>query len=536
MVAVFVSVLMTVALLVLLIASLNVANMLLARASAREREVAVRIALGAGRGRLVRQMLAESVVLWLLGGGAGVLLAVGGARLLERFAPVIDGVPVRFAFDVDGGVLVVALLIALVTGAVFGLLPAVHAARRAVAPVLRAGGGAGDTRGRLRNGLVAAQLAFSVLLLVGAGLFLRALERGQGIDPGFRLDGIAVAPIQASRLGYTPEQEWAFYAQIADRLAAQPGVVGVGYTSLLPLGLSDAGIGIQVPGHEPPSGSEFISTSYHEVGGDYFGLMEMPVVRGRAFAASDRPGAPRVAVVNESFARRYWPTSEAVGRTFTVSGEAHTIVGVVRDARMRSLSDPPGPFLFLSAEQRRPAGTTMLVRTDGRTEGTAAIGNTHRHTVRALDPRVPVPAIQSLEAAVSVGLLPQRVAAAVTGVLGTTGLLLAALGLYGVVAYSVSRRTREIGVRMAIGATPGAVVLMVVRQSARLAAVGLVVGVGLALLAGQALAPFLLGVSAMDPVTLGAVPLVLAIVALGASWVPARRAARVGPAVALRSE
>ena len=530
----FMGVLLAVAALVLLIASMNVANMLLARATARGREVAVRVAIGARPGRLVRQLLSESLALWLLGGAAGVLLAVVGTRLLSRFAPTVDGVAVRFAFGVDAPVLAFALLSSLVTGLAFGLAPAMHAARRDLSTVLRSGAGAGDPRRRTRNGFVVAQLAMSVLLLVAAGLFLRALDRGRTMDPGFAVDGLTVAPLELGKLGYDGPRAQALYARLAERLAAVPGVQGVAYTSLVPLGMNDAGTTLQVPGHRPPPGMSFTPISFHDVSRDYFRVMRMPIVRGRGFGAEDGPGAP------QAFARRYWPKGDAaanaIAKTITLDGKEATIVGVARDARMRSLHDAPEPFLFRAAEQHAPTGTNVLVRAEGVAGGAAAVAALVRREARALESRMPVPALQTLEEAISVSLLPQRAAAAVTGVLGATGLLLATLGLYGVVAYSVSRRTREIGVRMAIGASPAAVVRLVVGQGARLAGVGVVVGVGIAALAARAIAPFLFGVSPFDPVTLGLVPLVLGAVAVAASWAPARRATRVGAAVALRSE
>ena len=532
----FMAVLTTVAALVLLIASMNVANMLLARAVARRRDVAVRLAVGASRWRLVRQLLAESLVLWLLGGVAGVVLALWGTGLLERFSPSIDGFHIEMRFGVDGLVLGVALLTSLVSGVVFGLLPALQASRCDLASVLRTVGGAGERRGRMRDVLVVGQLAMSVLLLVAAGLFLRALDRGRRVDPGFQVDGVAVAPLDVGKLGYDGARAWDLYRRLAARMAAMPGVGGVGYTSLVPLALNDAEREIQIPGQTPPPGTEHILVGYHEVAGDYFRTMRMPIERGRAFTGADAPDAPKVAVVNESFARRYWPGGDALGRTIVLDDATYTVVGVARDARMRSLADPPVPFLFVSAEQRLNLAPTLLVRADAYPGGSSALAAAVRREARALEPRIPLPAVQRMKDVVSIGLLPQRAAAAVTGSLGVVGLLLAALGLYGVVAYSVAQRTREIGVRIALGAAPRDVVRMVVGQSARLAGAGVAVGIALAIAASRALVPLLYGVSALDPITLGGVPLVLTAVAVAASWVPARRAAAVEASVTLRAE
>jgi predicted permease len=531
-VALFMAVLMSVATLVLLIAAVNVAGMMLARASARRREIVVRLSLGASRARLVRQLLVESVLLFVGGGAAGVLLTVWCTRLIESIRPIVD-FPLRFHLPIDLRVMAFTLAVSLATGIVFGLVPALKASKRDLATALRADTAGSGQRQRTRSAFVVGQLAMSVLLVVAAGLFLRALQRGRVTDPGYRIDHVLTMSLDLENEGYDSTQVREFRRQLAERVAALPGVEAVSFTSLIPLQGNQMATGITVPGHQAPRGRDFISIAFESVGRDYFRVMRLDLLRGRAFDARDTKDAPRVAVVTEAFARRFWPADDAVGKTFASDGATYTIVGVARDGRFHSIAESPEPMMFLLDEQSLSMRTNLVARTAGDPE---ALGPSVERIVKVLDARMAVPTPQSLERAASIGLFPQRVAAMVTGILGGIGLLLAAVGLYGLVAFTVAQRTREIGVRIALGATPRGVVRLVVGQGVRLAGVGLAIGLALAMVGSRALAPFLFGVSALDPIALLGVPVVLGPVAIAASWVPARRASRVDAAVALRAE
>ena len=532
-VAIFLTVLMVVAGLVLMIASINVASMLLARGVSRRKEFVVRLSIGASRTRLVRQLLTESVVLFVFGGFAGVTLTYWITRLVARVNLNVD-VPITVNLPVDGRVLVFTLAMSLVTGLVFGLVPALNASRRDLAAVLRAdSAGAGVRRERARNVFVVGQLAMSVLLLVCAGLFVRAFQKGRTVNPGFSLDHVAVAPISLANAGYDSVRAPQFYQQLMQRIAMRPEVEAVSLSNMIPLSTSMRYTGIDVTGFEPSPGARHIIMPLETVGPDLFKVLRIPVLRGRSFNASDTRTSTKVAVVTQKFAVRFWPKGDAIGKTFKIEGTPRTIVGVVADGRFVQVTDEPEPFMFLCDAQEDDADRILFVRTHG---DPATIFAAIAQDVKTLDPTVTPPAVQTLTDAASVGLLPQRIAASVTGVLGLVGLVLATLGLYGVIAYAVGQRTREIGIRMALGAAPMQMVKMVVGEGARLVAIGTGVGMVVAIGGSRVLARFLFGVSPMDPLTLVSVPIVLASVALLASWLPARRAAGVELANALRAD
>jgi predicted permease len=532
----FVALLFVVSALVLVIASVNVASMLLARAVTRRREMALRLALGVGRGRLVRQLLTESVVLFLGGAVGGLCITIWGTSL---FAHVQLPTEVPLAVDMTPAyrVLMFSLGTALVTGVVFGLAPALQATRQDHAIAFRSEcAGAGARRSRLRDGLVIGQLALSLLLLMSAGLLLRALARGEQVKPGIDVEHVATAPIDVGSAGYTDDRARVFYDVLADRLRASPGVTAVSYTRWVPLTNSSAGTDIRVDDHAAglaPRDDGSTNVNFAIVAPGYFDVLRLPLVRGRAFTTADNASAPHVAVVNERFAAVVWPGRDPIGRTFHEGSSEVTVVGVARDARYSSLSEELRPFLYLPAAQRWRSGTNLLVRTTG---DAALLTPVIRDAVRAVDPLLPVPDVLPMRAATSVALLPQRVAAAVTGVMGLVGLLLAAVGLYGVVGYSVSQRTHEIGVRMALGANRTSVLRLVIRDGLRLTAIGSVIGVVLALALTGVMTRFLFGVSPVDPVVFAWIPLALGAVALIATYVPARRAASTDPLAALRME
>ena len=531
----FFAALLALAGLVLLIASVNVASMLLARSVVRRREMAVRLALGASRVRLVRQLLTESVMLFGLGGGGGIALAVWGTQLLGRIDLPVD-MPLALDVAPDARVLAFTVIVALVTGIVFGLAPALQSAKLDLNSTLRGDtAGAGRSRSRLRNALVAGQVAMSLLLLSAAGLFVRALDKGHRVDIGFDAENVAVVTLDAGTSGYDEARARALYGELHGRLAALPGVTAVGFTRILPLSMNSTGIDAAVPGYTPPAGREGgeFPLSIDEVDAGYRAVTRIPIVAGRGIAPEDDERAPRVVVVNETFVRELMHGGDAVGRSFTLGGHPVTIVGVARDAKYAKLDERPTPFAYVPLAQRWSSNVNVLVRTTG---AAGALASEIARQLRALDPNLPRPTTTTLKQATSVVLLPQRVAAAVTGVLGLAGLLLAAVGLYGVLSFSAAQRTREIGVRVALGAQRRDVLGLVIGDGMRLVGIGMAVGLVLALLATRALVPFLFGVSPVDPLAFVAMTAILGSTALLASWLPARRAAGLDPVQALRED
>ena len=531
----FMSLLLGAAALVLLIASVNVASMLSARAIARRRELAVRAALGAGRGRLVRQLLTEILVLFLLGAIGGVALTIVATNALEHL-PVPGDVAVALELSPDVRVLAFALVVSLITGLAFGLPPALKASRTDIIARLRDGAaGSGVRRGLMGNALIVGQLSLALVLLVAAGLFLRALNHGARVDPGFDSGNVATASLDTQAWGYDEARARAFFARLRQEIAAQPGVTAASYTMHLPLTMHNNGDEIRIDGVVPPGGdpNAGIPIWLANVDVDYFEVLRVPLVAGRVFTEADNPQAPRVAVVNETFARRFWPDGSALGKSFRMHDRRVTIVGIARDAKYNNLSESTEPFAYFPIVQFWSPKQTLLVRTAG---DPSVLAPAIQRAVRALDPGLPRPALVTLRDANSIVLLPQRVAAIVTGALGAAGLLLASVGLYGIMAYSVSRRTREIGIRLALGARGSGVVGMIVREGMRLASVGVVIGLVLAAAGAQLIAKFLFSVSPLDAITFTGMSLVFIVVAFVASYLPARKAAAADPMVILRAE
>ena len=531
----FFLVLLVVSGLVLLIASVNVASMLLARAVQRRREIALRIALGAGRGRLIRQLLAESVVLFTLGGLGGTVLSLYGTRLLQRIdLPV--AMPMSLDFSPDFRALAFTLITALVTGIGFGLAPALRGSRMEIATTLRNdSAAAGQGRSRLRNTLVIGQVAMSLLLLTVSGLFVRALDKGRRVDIGFDVQHVSAASYDIGTAGYDSTRGRQFYRDLCARLAAIPGVQSVGYARMLPLSMNSSGTDISILGMTIPhsrNGNEFPMLD-NVVDEGYFSATRMPIVAGRTFAPSDDEHAARVVIINEAFAKKYWPNQPAVGHVITLDSAAMTIVGVVHDAKYSRLDEPRGAFMFLPIAQHWRSDVNLLVRSS---MDDAQIASVIRRETRALDANLPVPVVTTLQQATAVVLLPQRVAVLVTGVLGIAGLALAGIGLYGVISFSTAQRTREIGVRVALGAARRDVLRLVVGEGMTLVVIGMSIGLALALGATRALTSFLFGVSPLDGLTFVAVALILGAAAFLASYLPARRAASVDPMLALRHE
>jgi predicted permease len=526
--AAFLGLLLATALFVLLIASTNVAGMLLARAVARRREMAIRLAVGANRRLLVRQLLAESVLLFVLGGAAGVALAVWLTRMLAALQPPL---PVRIVLDLspDVRVLGFALALALLTGVVFGLAPALQASRTDVLSGLKAGGAGQGTRGsRLRSALVVGQLALAMLLLVVAGLFGRTLQRALGADLGFDPAGVAVARVDLGPHGYDAARGAEFQRRLLERVASAPGVQSAALAGFAPMSGNVISTDVRLPG--TAATRRTVDTNVVDPG--YFATLRIPLRAGRVFTAADRAGAAPVVVVNETMAARLWPGGSALGKTVRANGADREVVGVVANGSYERFGEEPTSFMYLPVAQAYSPGVTVLAR--GADAGAALLAI--RRELQAMDANVAPEQAMPLSQIVGVSLLPQQLAGFLIGGFGVLGLALAALGIYGVLAYQVGQRTREIGVRVALGARSGDVVRMVVRRGVGLAALGAVIGLTLAFGATRLLATLLYGVSATDPLTFTAVPALLMAVALTASWLPARRAARVDPMVALRAE
>ena len=518
--------------LVLLIAAANIAGMLLARAVARRREIAIRLAMGAGKGRLVRQLLTETVVVFVIGAIGGIALTLFTTRLIARIPLPVAG-KVVFDFAPDWRVLTFALATALVTGVLFGLAPAIKASRTGLVASLKAGLGATDpqtTRGR--NIFVAAQVAASVVLLVAAGLFVRSLQRGLTVYPGFDPEDVVVAQTNLNPHGYDQERGRAFYRQLIERVRNLPGVEDAGLARIVPLGGSTMGNDVETIEPGKPEGTKS-NAFYNVVDPGYFTTMRVQIVEGRALNQSDVAGTIRSAVINQTLASRLWPNQSALGKRFKQSEYEYQVVGVARDGKYSAYIEPPSGFVFHAFAQSYDGRMTLHVRSRN---GAAETLRQVREQVRALDPNIAIERESPLPAMIGITLLPQRFGATLIGAFGLIGLLLASIGVYGVLAFQVAQRTREIGIRLALGSTGRGILGMVIRQGARLALIGSVIGLGLAALTTRFLEAFLFGVSALDLTTFLAVPLVLIAVALLASYIPGRRATHVTPLEALRSE
>jgi predicted permease len=534
-VALFAALLFALVGLVLGIACLNVASMLLARTEERAREVAVRQALGAPRRRLVRQLLTESVLLFGLAAPPGLLLARAGVGGLAAVRPPTP-FPVFLDFGVDWTAALFALALSLGTGLLFGLAPALHGARRPPGSSLHDGSaGAGTRRLRLRRSLVGAQLAMSLLLLVLAGLLLRAVNASANVDPGFRAAGVTAYELDLERAGLQGESARIALAELLERARRIPGVESVSASRVVPLGGTRVELGpLTIDGQEGPEDGYFRSDA-NIVAPGFFATLGVPL-EGRDFSSADRESSEPVAIVNRTFAERFFPQG-ALDRVFHLGrGEDRTairIVGVARDLKSQSLGEPARTFYWLPVGQAPAERTTLLVR---RAEGLPPLEREIDSLARSIDPDLPAGRALVLTEVAALSTLPQRLAASVAAAAGAVGLFLAAVGLYGVVAFAVAARRREMAVRMALGAQPGDVVRFVLRDSAPPVLVGAAVGLLLAFALSRLLDSLLFGLSPTDLATFVGVPALLGAVALVAVLVPARRAAATAPAAALRAE
>jgi predicted permease len=529
----FIGLLFAIASLVLAVACMNVAGMLLARATVRRREIAVRLAIGATRARLVRHLLTESLLLFAAAGVAGVLLA---RVMVDGALSLLPRLPVQLSFDaeLDWRVLLFALSTALVSGVLAGLVPALQTSRPALVPALKSDTAGGGSRSRLRGGLLVAQIAFSMLLLVTAGLFGRALVHARSMDPGFDPRDVSYATIDLRLANLDSARGNALVSQLLARTRALPGVERAATSAMLPVGGGALGLGgFQVPGRNPPErGRDSWDADWNVVSPGYFDVLRTPLVAGRDFTDADRAGAPDVAIINETLAARVWPEGGAVGRTFRNDGRTVTVIGIARNAKYRSLGEEPRGFVYVPIAQRYFERASIVVRTAPGVRVDAPL----RRVVAELAPALPVLDQRTMQEHTAISLLPQRIAAWVAGSLGGVALLLALIGIYGVTAYSVAQSTREIGVRVALGATRGRVLGLVLRQGVGLATIGVTIGAVAALGVTRLLAGLLYGVHPLDALAFVGAGLLLVGAALAASWVPSRRAAAVEPMTALRME
>ncbi|HEX6631901.1 MAG TPA: ABC transporter permease, partial [Gemmatimonadaceae bacterium] len=523
---------------VLLICCANVANLMLARAAGRQKEIAIRSAIGAGRRHIVRQLLAESVVLAALGGACGLLLSTWGVDLLVALGP--RELPRLDELAVDGRVATFAVVVSMLTGMIFGVAPALHASRADLNETLKdgtKGSSGGPARARARQALLVAEVAISLTLLVGAGLMLKSMSRLRDVDPGFEPAGLLTAALSLPATRYdTPEKRIAFFESVGERLRATPGVEDAAFVANLPLSGSVAMSGYWIEGKTPRGDNSKVPVaSLYAVMGDYFGTMEIPLKRGRVFTERDRAGTPFVAVVNEALARQHFGGEDPIGKRIQFdpdSGDYYEIVGVVGDVRHRGVGEDAPPQLYTAYAQGAFGGLAAVLR--GRDAN--ALTNALRREVRAVDPDQPVARVRTMDDLIAEGIARPRFITLLLGAFAGVALVLAVVGIYGVVAYSVAQRTQEFGIRMALGADARRVLGEVVGHAARVTAVGVAIGVAAALLMSRVLTSLLFQVNATDPLTYGAIVGVLLAATVVASWIPARRATRVSPMAALRPE
>ncbi|HVZ50298.1 MAG TPA: ABC transporter permease [Gemmatimonadaceae bacterium] len=522
---------MAVVAILLLVACLNVANLFLARARDRAREMAVRLSIGATRRSLIRQLLIESLAFAAVSALVGLGIAQWAITVANRITLPID-------FDFSAGltlsptVLAFTVVVSVVAALLFGIAPALQATNPSLVPALKGEAPAGESRSRVRNGLIVAQMALSIVLLVSAGLFLRNLKAASAADKGFNSANLLVADMDPGMQGYTRARAEAFYRDLTARLTSHPGVQAVGYAQWLPLSANESDTAPEIPGYTPGP-NENMGVQYGIVDPGYFPAMGIPVTAGRAFQVSDDSASQRVMVVNQEFVRKYLGGHDALSTTIRVGGKEYAIVGVVPTGKYFRLGEPPTPFMYFAQAQRFDAGLSVVIRT---TVPPETLMPALRQDVAALDPTLPLANVKTMDQFLGFALLPARLSGVVLGVFGMLGLVLAAIGVYGVMAYSVAQRTREIGIRMAIGAAASDVVGLVMKQGLRLVTIGAAIGLVAAFGASRALASVLYGGGQNDVATFVTVPLVLLATAMLATWAPARRAAATDPLAALRQE
>jgi predicted permease len=539
--SVFAGLLIVIVGLVLLIACANVANLLLARAALRQQEVAIRLALGATRWRLIRQLLTESVLLALAGGAAGCLLAVWLMMAVRSYRPPAQ-VPVSIEINpsLDARMLGFTLVVSILAGMLFGLAPAWQASKPALVPLLKEGRGAiggRSSRFSLRNILVVTQVAVSLLLLICAGLFLRSLGQAHRVDPGFETERILTVQLDLEPSGYDEIRGSLFYRQLLDQIEEVPGVQAASFAWTVPLIFNRRSSGVAIEGSDVSSGN-FPVVDSNQVGPRYFETMGIPLLAGREFNRQDVATAPPVVIINETMARRFWPGRNPLGQRLRIPLNNNNftpyfeVIGLVKDSKYGTLGEEPQPFFYEAILQSYSQQTVLHVRTGGEPR---ALRHVVRERISALDKSLLVE-VATMRENLALAVLPARIAASLLGLLGLLGLSLALVGIYGVISYAVSQRTSEIGLRMALGARSWDVFRLVVGQGMKLTFLGIVLGAASALALTRFLTSLLVGVSPADPLTFATLAVLFSLVALLACYLPARRAAKIDPMLALRHE
>ena len=519
---------------VLMIACANVANLLLARGAGRRREIAIRLALGVTRGRLIRQLLVENAML-AAGGLAAALIALPTTMgSLMRFAPASD-LPVALSIHADSRVILYTIAVSVIATLLFGLIPAVRASRPDVAAALKddLGASASPRKAWLRNSLVVAQVALSLVLLVCAGLLLKTLHRAANAQPGFDPHNVLVAGIDLQPNGYDAARGRVAVREMAGKLLGLPGVTAVSNIQNLPLGLAGSrSSSFQAEGYVPVKNEEMVANT-NVIGPDYFHTVKTPVLAGREFTPADTADTQPVIVVNQTLARHYFPSGGAVGKRVKISGEWRVIAGVVGDSKFFTIGEKLDPAIYLPIAQSSADSATFVIRTAG---DPALYARAVEDAIHSIDPMLPVYAVRPMEIAISASYFGQRIGGSFLGFFGGVALLLAAIGLYGVLAYTVTQRSREVGIRMALGANRRDILNLILGQGMRLAGVGLVIGIAMALAVTRLMRALLMDVSPTDVATIAGVCALLAAIAMLASFIPAHRASRIDPILAIRHE
>ena len=525
--------------LVLLIACANVANLLLSRATSRSKEIALRIALGAGKGRIARQLLTECALLGVLGGLIGTLVAYWGVATLVPLLP--SSLPKYHSIRVDGWVLVFALALSLATSLVFGLAPVLFAAGSDPHKELGEGARAGESAGprRARSFLAAGEIALAMVLLTGAGLLMRSFAELTSVNPGFEPNHVVKAMVSLPQFQYSTPKQWgAFSDELVTRLQALPGMQDSAIAGPLPMVDCCVSLSFQIVGNPPPQAGTADTANYVPASPNYFSVMGIPLLRGRLFNESDSSSSVPVALISEALAKRYFPNEDPLGRHLTFGFPANgivsrAIVGIVGDIHDVSLGEKPGPMLYVPFSQAPLYGGEVVVKS---TLSASAVVSAIRSVTHSIDKNLPVTDIAPLADVLNASMAQPRFRTLLLGLFGAIALMLAAVGIFGVISYSVSRRTRELGIRMALGAPPGSVLSMILRETLALTLIGIAAGVPCAVVTARLITHLLFNVPPYDPVTLALVSLVLVAVGALASYIPARRAARIDPLLALRYE
>ncbi len=530
-------VLMCIAGVVLLLACVNVANLMLVRSVGRRREIAIRMSLGVSRSRLVRQLLVESLMLALAGGAVALVMTFWAQGTLMTFLPVTEDIPLALTIEADRTVLLATLVISLLTGVTFGILPALRSSSVAPATVLKeeTGSASGTLRkARLASALVVAQISLSLLLLICAGLFIRSFRSAQQINPGFNTHNVLLASYDLFTAGYSDSSGAEFDRELAAKLKALPGVQSVALSDRVPLSFGGGSTSVKPEGYVSPS-NESMETQVAIITPNYFQTMQIPLVKGRDFTLQDTKSSERAVIVSEAFANRYWPGQEALGKQLNsdFTHEWFKVVGVARDTKVTGLNEKPTPFVYLPLYQVYRSNMIIDARVAG---DPLTFAKTVENTVHELNPELVVYDVTTLESRAQFASFGQRVAGTFVGAFGLLALALAAVGIYGVTSYTTRQRTHEIGIRVTLGATRQDVLRLVLGHGLRLMLVGVGLGLVLALLSTRFLSGLLLGVTSSDALTFSSVALLLCSVALFACFIPARRAMHVDPMAALRDE